>query len=166
MWLQLFAFSSWLTQSLDLWNQCGCTCCHIFQHLQQHVLSFIDQFCSLYYQLPQTQVTIQDCTHQAAFEVSFDGFHLHKGREKTYKAMRYSRKWGRVFDLLALNFTWPANRAQQHKSSTMKWLVLTPIVSLWFKALIYKLNSWRKNPGLQALLLNSIQEHGEGMRKS
>lgn len=60
------------------------TCGHVLQHLQQHVLGLIDQLGSLHHQLPQAQIAIQHCAHQATLKVPFDGFHLNKGGEKAY----------------------------------------------------------------------------------
>lgn len=64
------------------------TCCHVLQHLQQHVLSFIDQLGALHHQLPQTQVAIQHGAHQPAFEVPLNGLHLHKRGQESYSAIK------------------------------------------------------------------------------
>lgn len=55
------------------------TCGHVLQHLQQHVLCFIDQLGPLHHQLPEAQVPVEHCTHKAALEVPLNGLHLHKG---------------------------------------------------------------------------------------
>lgn len=58
------------------------TCCHVFQHLQQHVLSLINELCALHYQFSQAQVAIEHCADQPTFEMSLDGLHLHKRRQQ------------------------------------------------------------------------------------
>lgn len=58
---------------------CLQTCRHVLQHLQQHILGLINEFCALNHQLPQAQVAVQHRAHQPALKVPFDGLHLHKG---------------------------------------------------------------------------------------
>lgn len=54
------------------------TCRHVLQHLEQHVLSLIDEFGALHNQLPQTQVAVEHCSNQPAFEMPFNGLYLHE----------------------------------------------------------------------------------------
>lgn len=58
------------------------TCGHVLQHLQQHVLSFINQFSSLNHQLPQAEVSIQHGAHETALKVTFYRLHFHKGGQQ------------------------------------------------------------------------------------
>lgn len=121
-------FSGDLSQ--DSWNPVGSTCGHILQHLQQHVLGLINQLCSLHYQLPQAEIAIQDCAHQTALEVSFDGLYFHKGREKPYEKQERFRILGTLFALLAMNYTRLANleRCCEGKNK-IKWPEVTPGVT-------------------------------------
>lgn len=59
------------------------TCCHVFQHLQQHVLCFINELSALHYQFPQAQVAVENRADQSTFEMSLDGLHLHKRRQQS-----------------------------------------------------------------------------------
>lgn len=59
------------------------TCCHVFQHLQQHVLGFINQLRALHYQFPQAQIAVEHRADQPAFEMSLDGLHLHERRQQS-----------------------------------------------------------------------------------
>lgn len=54
------------------------TCCHVLQHLKQHVLSLIDEFGTLHHQLPQAQVAVEHCADQPAFEMPLNGLNLHE----------------------------------------------------------------------------------------
>ncbi len=54
------------------------TCCHVLQHLKQHVLSLIDELGALHYQLSQTQIAVEHRADQPTFEMPLDGLHLHK----------------------------------------------------------------------------------------
>lgn len=62
------------------------TCRHVLQHLEQHVLSLVNEFSALHHQLPQAQVAVQHCADQPAFEMTLNGVHLHKGREQSCKS--------------------------------------------------------------------------------
>lgn len=58
------------------------TCCHVFQHLQQHVLCLINELGALHHQFPQAQVAVEHRANQPALEMSLDGLHLHKRRQQ------------------------------------------------------------------------------------
>lgn len=59
------------------------TCCHVFQHLQQHVLGFVNELSALHYQFPQAQIAVEHRADQPAFEMSLDGLHLHERRQQS-----------------------------------------------------------------------------------
>lgn len=65
------------------------TCRHVLQHLQQHVLSLIDELSALHHQFPQTQVAIQHCSNQPTFEMALNGLHLHERREQSCSGSKH-----------------------------------------------------------------------------
>lgn len=48
------------------------TCRHVLQHLQQHVLSLVNELGALHHQLPQAEVAVEHRAHQPALEVPLD----------------------------------------------------------------------------------------------
>lgn len=76
-------FSTWSCFTyLEHWDVR--TCCHVFQHLQQHVLGFINELSALHYQFPQAQIAVEHRADQPTFEMSLDGLHLHERRQQSY----------------------------------------------------------------------------------
>lgn len=59
------------------------TCCHVLQHLKQHVLSLINEFGALDHKFPQTQVAVENCADQPTLEMTLNGFHFHERRQQT-----------------------------------------------------------------------------------
>lgn len=58
------------------------TCRHVLEHLQQHVLSLVDEFGSLHHQFPQTQVSVQDGADEPALKMPLYRLYLHERRQQ------------------------------------------------------------------------------------
>ena len=66
------------------------TCRHVLQHLQQHVLSFIDELGALNHQLPQAQVAVEHCADQPAFEMPLNGLNLHERGKQSCSGTKHT----------------------------------------------------------------------------
>lgn len=65
------------------------TCCHVLQHLQQHVLSLINELGALHHQFPQTQVAVEHRADQPTFEMPLNGLHFHERREQSWGGTKH-----------------------------------------------------------------------------